>query len=82
MFSVLRVSEEKISDKMIAAVEDRVTCVRKVSNASRDETYQALCEAFTKDKDFYEGEWTEKELAYTKELAKTKYSTRDWNFQR
>ena len=82
MFSVLRVSEEKISDKMIAAVEDRVTCVRKVSNATRDETYQALCEAFTKDKDFYEGEWTEKELAYTKELAKTKYSTRDWNFQR
>ena len=58
MFSVLRVSREKISDKMISAVEERVTCVKRVSDASRDETCRALYQAFTKGKDFYEGAWT------------------------
>lgn len=82
MFSVLKVSKEKISDKMISAVEDRVTCVRKISKTSRDQTYNALFEAFTKGKDFYEGKWTGEELLRAKELAKTKYSTREWNFQR
>lgn len=82
MFSVLRVSDEKISDKMISAVEERVTCVRRVSDASREETYRALYEAFTRGKHCYEGAWTEEELACAAELAETKYSTREWNFQR
>lgn len=82
MFSVLRVSQEKISDKMIAAVEDRVTSVKQVSGASWEETYGAIKEAFTKGKDFYEGAWTEEELTGARELAEAKYSTREWNFQR
>lgn len=82
MFSVLRVSQEKISDKMIAAVEDRVTCIKKVSSASWQETYDALKTAFTKGKDFYEGGWTEEELGRAKELAEIKYAAKEWNFQR
>lgn len=82
MFSVLRISREKISDKMISAVEDRVTCVKKVSDASKDLTYRALFDAFTQRKDWFEGSWTEQELASATDLAGTKYSTREWNFQR
>lgn len=82
MFSVLRISREKISDKMISAVEDRVTCVKKVSDASKDQTYGALFDAFTRGKDWFAGGWTEEELASARELAEIKYSTSKWNFQR
>lgn len=82
MFSVLRVSAEKISDKMIAAVEERVTCVRKSSDASWQRAYEALVQAFTKGKDVCEGAWSEAELARARELAESRYSSKEWNFMR
>jgi lipoate-protein ligase A len=82
MFSVLRVSAEKISDKMIAAVEERVTCVKKSCNASWQQTYEALVRAFTTGKDICEGAWSEAELARARELAESRYSSREWNFMR
>ncbi len=82
MFSVLRVSKEKISDKMIAAAEERVTSVKKMSPATYEQTYDALVAAFTKGKETGIGKWTDAELLRAKELAETKYKTKEWNFQR
>lgn len=82
MFSVLRVSQEKISDKMIAAAEERVTCVKKSSNATYDQTYRTLLAAFTEGKEWSFGAWANEELDMARELAEAKYKTREWNFQR
>ncbi|MEK6842952.1 MAG: biotin/lipoate A/B protein ligase family protein [Candidatus Micrarchaeota archaeon] len=82
MFSVLKVSKEKISDKMIASVEERVTSLKRLGIADKNEAYKALVEAFTQGKEFEFGSWSENELLRAKELATTKYRTTEWNFQR
>jgi lipoate-protein ligase A len=82
MFSVLRVSSEKISDKMIKSAEDRVTSVSRYSNVSIDELYGALLEGFTKDKDFQFGKLKSDELKRANELSSSVYCTDEWNFSR
>ena len=82
MFSVLKVGADKISDKMIQAVEERVTRVRNFGEFSRDDTYRALLKGFTEGKKWDMGALTERELARARELAETKYSTDEWNFMR
>lgn len=82
MFSVLKVTKEKISDKLIASVEERVTSLRKVSACSRDDAYHALVAGFSAGKEISVGDFTPTELARGNELAETKYSARDWNYWR
>ena len=82
MFSVLRVSKEKISDKMIKTVEDRVTSVSSFGNHSLNQLYAALLEGFTKGKDYEFGMWSTEELERTEELRIGLYGTRKWNFSR
>ena len=82
MFSLLKVSKEKISDKMIQAVEERVTRILNNKQVSMDETYQALVKGFTQGKKWISEELTSEELARAKELAKTRYETKEWNFMR
>ncbi|MFH1751310.1 MAG: biotin/lipoate A/B protein ligase family protein [Candidatus Micrarchaeota archaeon] len=82
MFSVLKVSKEKISDKMIASAEERVTCLKKAGISDKNIAYRSLVSAFTSGKSVEFGSWTEKELIRAKELAEKKYKSTDWNFQR
>lgn len=83
MFSLLKVPDEKIRDKMIAAVEERVTSVTKQNNAiTKEQLYDALLKGFTANKDFTFGKWTDNELQRAQELARTRYSTKEWNFSR
>ncbi len=82
MFSLLNVSQEKISDKFIAAVEDRVTGVTKLCGASKQETYNALYKAFTDGKNWGEGDYSQEELERAQALATEKYCSREWNFMR
>jgi lipoate---protein ligase len=82
MFSVLRVSQEKISDKMIASVEERVTSLKKNGITDKNKVYEALVSGFTRNKTWEYGGWTEFELLRAKELSETKYKTKEWNFQR
>lgn len=82
MFSVLKVGQEKISDKFIAAVEERVTCVRNHKDISKDEVKRALVEGFTEGKDFYFGYLSEKELQRARHLVESKFATREWNLRR
>jgi lipoate-protein ligase A len=82
MFSVLNVSAEKISDKMIKSAEERVTSVKRYANISIEELCEALIQGFTKDKEFELGPLRSEELNRAEELAKEVYSTNAWNFSR
>ncbi len=83
MFSMLKVGQEKIADKMIAAVEERVSSIKKLKpDLTMQQLYDALLKGFTADKDFVMGQWTSQEMAHARELAKTRYSTKEWNWLR
>jgi lipoate-protein ligase A len=82
MFSVLRVSDVKISDKLIRSVEERVTRILDHANVSKNEAYQALVEGFMSGKDYVVEPLSDGEIARAKDLALTKYMTDEWNFRR
>lgn len=82
MFSFLNVGPEKISDKFIANVKDRVTCVKNNSNASLQDTCACLKKGFCENKKILEGKLSDSELALAQKLAAEKYSSREWNFLR
>ena|SRR3989338_5743509 len=82
MFSVLKVSKEKISDKLIQSVKDRVTRVLDFKNISRKELEEALIKGFTKGKEFEFGNYSETELKNAEKLVEEKYGNHEWNFKR
>lgn len=83
MFSLLKVGKEKIADKMIAAVEERVTSIAQVRpEVTREEVYSTLMSAFTIGKTFEVGSWSEKELERAQELVRERYKTSEWNEMR
>ena len=82
MFSLLKISKEKISDKMIKSVKERVTRVLDYKIVSIEELYKSLLKGFTEDKDFSVGSLTSDEIRRANELADTKYSDKTWNFMR
>lgn len=82
MFSLLKISKEKISDKMIKSVKERVTSVVDQKSATVEDTYEALLKGFTEGKDFYTGELSEGELKRADDLVKSRYGTKEWNFMR
>jgi len=83
MFSFLKVGDEKISDKMIAAVEDRVIGINKMKpKLSIDDVYFAMLESFISGKHWDKGDLTIAELTRTQELIADRYSKKDWNEMR
>ncbi|MGV9170007.1 MAG: lipoate--protein ligase family protein [Promethearchaeia archaeon] len=86
MFSVLRVSEEKISDKMIAGVHDRVTSVRRElqSQTGIEEMRDALEQGFSEalNLEFISGALTMEEWETAHRLSEEKYSSSEWNESR
>ncbi len=85
MFQVLRVSDAKISDKMIKSVEERVTNIRRYldRDVSFSETRDALVLGFeeTFDVELVPGELTEYEGKLVEEYRR-RYSSHEWVFQR
>ena len=82
MFSVLNVPDEKIKDKLIKDVKERVTRVLDFKKVDAQKTYEALLDGFTKDKSFEYGDLTEVELLRAKELVRERYSKDDWNYMK
>ncbi len=82
MFSVLRISQEKISDKLIKKIEERVTSITRIVDVDYSEVVKALWEGFSYGKDVYRGELNEKEISRAEELAEKKYSNEEWTFLR
>ncbi|MBI3037247.1 lipoate--protein ligase family protein [Candidatus Woesearchaeota archaeon] len=83
MFSLLKVPKEKISDKFIADVKQRVTSVTDInSQISEQQLKEALVAAFTEGKEFEFGALTENEKATAEKLVKERYAADEWNFLR
>jgi lipoate-protein ligase A len=85
MFSVLKISEEKISDKMIEQAEERVTTIRRElgREVSFEEVRAAMEDGFGKalGVTLLPGELSE----YERELVekfREKYASREWIFRR
>lgn len=85
MFSLLKVPDEKIKDKLIKHVEERVTSIKKeLGVVERDKVVNALHKGFedTLDIELVKGELIAQELQTMNELREGKYATEDWNFKR
>jgi len=82
MFSVLKVGKTKISDKAIAAFEERVTAVSRLAHISKERMIASLLESFTESKDWEFGTWSAHEMSEARRLAKERYGSDAWNFSR
>lgn len=82
MFSLLKISNEKISDKMIKSVQERVTRVLDHNIVTQQDLYLALLKGFTDGREYELGEMSEAELRRTRELADSVFRTDGWNFMR
>ena len=82
MFSVLKVSSEKISDKMIKSAKERVTCVLEHANITREQLYKGLLKSFTEGKDCKFEELSPEEVRMIGDLAQNEYKADKWNFMR
>jgi lipoate-protein ligase A len=82
MFSHLKISKEKISDKMIQSVHERVTKILDYNIVSIEEAYKALLQGFVSGKSYDFGTLTTEEIARAHELAEKRYMSMEWNFSR
>ena len=82
MFKVLKVPWEKISDKRIKSVEERVTSILHHKNVSKKEVYRHLAESFVDGKNFNIGKWTMEEMDRARYLMENKYKKEEWLFER
>ena len=86
MFTILKVPQEKISDKMISDVKERVTSIRDLldRDVQISELQDALKHGFSEALGIklIPGSLSEEEQNSVTELAREKYSTNDWNFSR
>lgn len=86
MFQALKVPLEKISDKMIADVKQRVTSIREILqlDVTIEELRNALYDGFSEalNIELKLDRLTSEELELASKLAAEKYSTTEWNFKR
>jgi lipoyltransferase/lipoate-protein ligase len=86
MFSLLKVPNEKIKDKLIADVKQRVTSIRHI--LGKDVRFEEVAEAMKKgfEEEFHveliEGKLSKEELALAKKFEKECFSAKDWNHRR
>lgn len=86
MFSLLKVPDEKIKDKMIANVKERVTSVNKETGKNFD--YNELAIALRKGFEeqfnvkFIESQLTEEEIELAEFIKNQKFATEKWNHKR
>ena len=86
MFSLLKVPNEKIRDKLIEDVKQRVTSIKHIINSSIkfDEVADAMKKGFEKEFNvtLVEGELTPEEVELTDKYEKEFFSTQEWNHKR
>lgn len=82
MFTLLKVDDEKMKDKLVQSVKKRVTRILDFGDFPKERVFDVFEKAFSKDKEITIGQYTKKELERAKELVETKYLTDDWNFMR
>ena len=85
MFTLLKVPNEKIRDKLIAGVEERVTSIRReMGEVDRDRVTTAMIEGFAAvlDINLVPGELTDEELSLAEQLRRERYASDTWTFKR
>ncbi len=86
MFSLLKVPNEKIKDKLIADVKQRVTSIKHI--LEKDIPFEKVAQAMKKgfeegfDVELVIGELTEEEIALTQKFEKECFGAKDWNHRR
>ncbi|OPY29894.1 MAG: Lipoate-protein ligase A subunit 1 [Methanocella sp. PtaU1.Bin125] len=78
MFSVLKPSVKKLTDKPVASFNAAVTCAAEEGCGSPDELYWALVRGFTDGREWRPGELNDRERAAVASLA-GKYRSDWWN---
>ena len=86
MFPLLKVPNEKITDKLIADVKQRVTSVKHIlgEDVGFEKTAEAMKVGFEKDfnVELVEGSLTEEEIELTKKFEKEFFGSKEWNHRR
>jgi lipoate-protein ligase A len=86
MFTLLKVPSEKIRDKLIKTVDERVTSIEHYlgTQVSFEELKNALRNGFEKvfQIKLAEGRLIDFENSLTSELVAKKYASKDWNFRK
>jgi lipoate-protein ligase A len=86
MFSVLKVPNEKIKDKLISDVKQRVTSIKHIINKNIpfNDVAIAMRKGFEKEfnVELVEGELTEEEISLADEFERECFSSEKWNFKR
>ncbi|MCD6370709.1 MAG: lipoate--protein ligase family protein [Thermoplasmata archaeon] len=85
MFSLLKVPQEKMKDKMIKNVKERVTSLHNLGiDIEFEELQKIMGEGFKKalNAELYEENLPDKVLSQARKLEVEKYGSRKWNFKR
>jgi len=85
MFSLLKVPNEKIRDKLIQGVAERVTSIRReVGTVDKDAVIQAMVAGFTEILDIHlsPGTASAAEWALAGRIKEERYANPTWNFKR
>lgn len=86
MFSLLRVPSEKIKDKLIKDVKERVTSINSI--LSKEVSFEDVCSALARgfersfNIEMEKGELKETEISLANEIKKARYSNPIWNQRR
>ncbi|QSG07941.1 lipoate--protein ligase family protein [Halapricum desulfuricans] len=81
MLRVLRIGEQKVSDKAIKSAEKRVARISDHIDADRSEVVDAMIDAAADRYDVFEGELSEQVLTEARTLADEQFGTDEWNRQ-
>jgi len=86
MFTILKVPNEKIKDKLITDVKDRVTSIKHLlgNEPKFEEIADSMKKGFEEEFniELISGELTEDEIELTKKFEKDCFSSYDWNHRR
>ncbi len=78
MLQVLRIGQEKLSDKGITSAEKRVGPLRQQTDLPRDVIIDHLVSSFRSSYGLLDGDLTADELADAAELVRTRFGRREW----
>lgn len=79
LLRVLRIGEEKVSDKAVESAEKRVAVMRDYLGYTREEVIDTLIDAFQETYGGSLGSLTEDEITAARERAAEKFETDEWN---
>ena len=86
MFSLLKVPNEKIRDKLISDVKERVTSIRNYlgKEVSFNDIAKAMKNGFEEEfnVNLVEGELTEEETTLSEEFEREYFGSKQWNHKR